>query len=613
MATYKYTAWEYGYSTSTSYVKYNITPDYDSSATMTPLQSFTVKGQVYAKNYAIKKVVLYLLRSRKQGNTSYAIDRMGDSATIPPPLTSISVSVAKGATGTFTMTFVPGREFWERCRDAAAQWPGWDILFEPCFALNSELHAMDDSTYAPPTYSMRVMDRAAFALTASHTDTAAVSALTAFGGMATGHSKPRVSWTWAIDSNYPDVTCEHTLTLSGAMTGTYTAQTGIGGTSIPFDLPSPRASGTVNYVCNSVDTLGASAEVSGSFPIFAYTPPTVDDFTLERYAEVIESGGYVHEAADDGELVWLSLSAGITPVNGLNTWVATFTAWPSGMDEPTSIRGTAIIRGLDGGLSGLDDWDLSGDDSEPIYLLRDEEQLTGFTPSAGANWLARITIEDILGNSVTMVSSDITAADMILDVEPYGIGIGMRSRGSKNDIDPVTGDVTEIHQAVDIADDWMLRVRGPMSIADGQLMQVAAVSVPMSVASGSRSASVTVSAATLASELPDGFSPLGVVGVMAHSDYWYPYRFYINSSNELILALARYTGTVSSTTSLNNTVYVLCMRALIEDEQTPSMDDIFIVAHTLILGDTVDAEVSGTTLTIDDGRFNVSGTTLNIV
>lgn len=95
----------------------------------------------------------------------------------------------------------------------------------------------------------------------------------------------------------------------------------------------------------------------------------------------------------------------------------------------------------------------------------------------------------------------------------------------------------------------------------GDKLKTVSVAVPVSVSSGNRSGSTTMSASTLAAALPAGYAPLGIVGVMAHSDYWYPYRYYINGDGELVLSLARYTGTASSATTLNNTVYVLCIRS----------------------------------------------------
>ena len=135
-----------------------------------------------------------------------------------------------------------------------------------------------------------------------------------------------------------------------------------------------------------------------------------------------------------------------------------------------------------------------------------------------------------------------------------------------NTSDPIqfNGEV-KMTGAVEMTDDVKftgdVEFTGNVTVGIDSLLQVAAVPVTFSVSSGSRSGTATISAATLSSSVPTGFTPIGVVGVSAHSDYWYPYRYYLNSDGELVLSLARYTGTVSSTTTLNNTVYVLCLRA----------------------------------------------------
>lgn len=442
-------------------------------------------------------------------------------------------------------------------------------------------------------------------------DLASVSALNAFGGLATGYSRPRLDGAWAFDSIYPEQLAHVTLTLTGALSGVYEADTASGATTSNFDLPSPTQAGTVNWTYTVADMFGMTATESGSFDVLSYFPPGIVDFTLERYADVIDEGGHAHVAADDGELVWLSLNAAVASVDGQNTWEATFTAWPEGMDEPNPVQGLAIVRGLDGNLTGLDDWDLNGIGA--ISLLRDEEQLTGFAPSAGANWIARITITDVLGNSATLISSDIVAADTILDVAPYGIGIGMRSKGQRNEFDPVTGDIAEIHQAVDIADDWMLRVRGPVAMNPGQLLKVVTIenAIPEQAVDSGNYVTVRTSFASMASTIGDGWVPISIAGWRGSSRYTMIHQCRIDRSTDELVTSAYNPSSSAKTFSVS--VDLLCLRVVVEDEIAPTMDDVVIVAHTMILGDTVDSEVNGTTLEIDDGRFNVGGSTLNIV
>lgn len=523
-------------------------------------------------------------------------------------------SIKRGASKTYTfsvpVTYAPRADFLD-------SHPGdflWLSVDAKCASGYYSLYVADavvwlDGRAAPAIGAGALTDRA------SMLNPAQGSPLDHFGGILQGASLPRLAFSFALDpvnANDTTLTAAHRLTYtSGAAVKAIAAATGHGETGVAFDLDAPPASGAVQWTYTVTDSYGMSATASGSFAVLPYSPPAITDFALERYADVIDGGGHSHVAADDGELAWLSLEASVAPVNGQNAWVATFTAWPEGMDEPEAVRGEGIVRGTDGYLAGLEGWDLAGSGAQ-VSLLRDEAQLAGFAPSAAVSWVARITVEDALGNGATLLCRDIEAAATILDAEPWGVGIGMRSRGRRNELDPATGEVTEVRQAVDIAEDWLLRVRGPMAVAPGQLMKVVTVTgaIPQQSVAAGGYVTVRTPLADLESIFGDGWTPLMIAGWRGSGRYAQLYQCRIDTETDELAVSAHNPSTSDRTFSVD--VDVLCLRTLTEDGQAPAMDDVVVVAHMLILGNSVDAEVSGTTLVVGDSRFSVDGTTLYI-
>lgn len=565
MATYNYTALVDG-SRTKGYVDFNLSP---APGQITIGSKLTISGRVYSRDVAIKSIRAFF-------GTELADAQLG-SLEFAGAVGYVNKTIAKATQATFSMSVTITRELWEYLRERYSDWPEpgnphtvqiIEVFFDLCptTANASVLHG-DIGDYKTPAgtaethmedyisaHTFSVADPVGVAIDATAvTDTAGVSALTALGNLVTGHSRPRISAGWALDPDYFIQPCSHSLALTGAMTGTYTANTGGSARSVNFDLPAPAQAGTVYWTYTVTDMFGNSDAESGSFAVLAYYPPGIADFTLERYADVIDGGGHSHEVADDGELAWLSLIADVAAVNGRNAWVATFAAWPVGTQEPAAQRGAGAVRDTSGAVYALSGWSLGGGEGAHLEIARDEALLTGFAPSAAVGWLARITIEDALGNSATLVCDDIGPAGAVLDVEPWGIGIGMRSTGRQNALDPVTGEVTEVRQAVDVAEDWALRVRGPMAVAAGQLLKVVTVTCfsSESIAAGAiKSDTAGVSPGT-------GWTPVCVVGHSATGSSGISlYRLRLTGSG--VEYGVRNITTGSITPSL--AAYVLCLR-----------------------------------------------------
>lgn len=611
MATYNYTAYESGYSHSSRYIKFNVSPD---GGVIYPGAKITVSGQIYCAQGKLTKMGVQLASAWQQAD----LDPLSNGDEFP----LVGKSIPKATLTTFSLTRTVSYELWKEYNEAhSSSTPDQFHLTICMWALGSgEGCTFDEYSGSMPVFNMACVDTVSpYRVDDDLVDLHPAQSMTVFGGYAVGYNQLRWTMDFEVDTEtYPINGVTHTLELYIAnprrTIWTKEYHTGNGVNTLTVDLPVLDVAGEAGLTWKLTDDFGNTGLNTGrvrSFDVISYSPPAITSFMLERYADVIDEGGHTHVPADDGELVWLSLEVASESVSGLNTWDATFSAWPEGMDEPNPVQGMAIVRGLDGNLTGLDDWDLNGTGAGT--LLRDEEQLAGFAPSAGANWIARITITDVLGNSATLISSDIVAADTILDVAPYGIGIGMRSKGQRNEFDPVTGDIAEIHQAVDIADDWMLRVRGPVAMNPGQLIKVVTIAnaIPEQAVDSGNYVTVRTSFASMASTIGDGWVPISIAGWRGSSRYTMIHQCRIDRSTDELVTSAYNPSSSAKTFSVS--VDLLCLRVVVEDEIAPTMDDVVIVAHTMILGDTVDAEISGTTLEIDDGRFNVVGSTLNIV
>lgn len=442
-----------GTSRTNGYVDFNITPAVSSHTNkgevknlISPGTQISISGKAYAKNIAVKSIRITVMYEYYHSAGGFWAG--SDTGCVA----YINKNIAKNTAATFSMTFRITKELWQYIYDGAARNLGdtythcviSQIYFDLCPAAavaGSPGESLDSSTYQNNlpantvqlwgndgsadfrkyAYSMYLTTHVPSAITASDfTDRAATSALTVFGAFATGNSLPRLAASWSIDANYPAQLHTHSLALTGAMSATYEASTGSGVSSVTFDLPTPTAAGTVNWTYTVTDMFGNTDTETGSFTVYAYSPPAITNLLLERYAVVPDAGGEAHEASDDGTHLWLTLAAGIAAVNSRNAWTAVMTYWDAALGESSAVTVTS-----------QDGWTLGGTDGTAISLARDEAQLAGITADDTKDWRFRLTITDALNNSATLVFDGIVKAGAVLDVSPGGVGVGMRCTGTE--------------------------------------------------------------------------------------------------------------------------------------------------------------------------------------
>ena len=278
---------------------------------------------------------------------------------------------------------------------------------------------------------------------ASMPDAADGSPMEYFGGMLQLASRPRLQFDYALDPvNYrdPGLTASHLLTwICGGVQSSASASTGYGVTTVTLDMDALLYSGTVTWAYTVTDSYGMTATLTGSFEVTPYLPPNISAFNCERWEEVLTGSVPQHVSSSSGENIWLSLRATVTPINGMNAWNAVLTYWSQDIQESSAwAAGSQVSE--NGEILG---WNLSGSDGEDIRLNYDEKQLALITLDASMDWHLRLTITDRLGNTATLVCNDILKDGALLDIEPHGVAVGMRSTASSGD-----------PKKFEVADDW---------------------------------------------------------------------------------------------------------------------------------------------------------------
>ena len=383
-----------------------------------------------------------------------------------------------------------------------------------------------------------------------------------FGGYIQSVSMLSLNAVFATDNNDPKLKATHQVSIRDGNNSIVYETSGVSpvlATAFVIDLPTNMPPGVYTYKWSLIDSAGLSAiDYMGTFTILNYTLPIISIFTLERFSDVIDSGGHSHIEADDGEYIWLSLSANIASVSSRNNWDTTLTVWPTDSTEPTPVKGQGWIRLPDNSTARINTWQLSGADGTAVSYTQNESLLEGLELSAAKSWNVKLTITDIVGNSGTVENNDIQVAGVVFDLEENGIGIGMHSKGTPNEYDPITGDLTTINQAVDIAEDWALRVNGPtsirgaLSVRSGQFLKVIEVTV---VNSKSHAATTAIQYEATANP-GTGWTPLCVVGFRADSGYANFYRVFLSGTT----VNADIFNSRTSAVTLTASVYVLCIR-----------------------------------------------------
>lgn len=233
---------------------------------------------------------------------------------------------------------------------------------------------------------------------------------TFFGGFVQGESLPRFETDFTLDSHFPALTARHTLTITqnDVEVLTLTQDTAAGVTHVAFDLDAFTATGQFTLGYTLRDGAANTATLIAQFTVYAYSPPGVTSFLLERYRTI--PGGT--ELADDGEHAWLTLAGSVASVNSLNACSVTLAYSHDGGAETT----VPVTSGTDG---------------LTLAYTRDATVLAAHTFDAQYTYDFVLTVADML-HTVTMTGS-IYKAGGFFCVEKNGVAVGMRAKNDPND------------------------------------------------------------------------------------------------------------------------------------------------------------------------------------
>ena len=232
----------------------------------------------------------------------------------------------------------------------------------------------------------------------------ATAAQSLFGNLVQSYSRPTISISETLDALDPSVAIvSRKLMLNG----------------VEHDLASPAqtfaaldVSGSVPWALTITDNKGKSESTSGVLTVLAWKKPSIDFFDVKRYtANVDDIGETVYVESDDGENVWISLSADVSPVSGLNAWSAVLS-----INDGVKVEQKEI---------------LSGEDGSEISISQDTK-IYDAPVSASRNYSFTITITDWFTEALkapVQIVADVPSADSRFNVEENGVAVGMYSTG----------------------------------------------------------------------------------------------------------------------------------------------------------------------------------------
>lgn len=231
-----------------------------------------------------------------------------------------------------------------------------------------------------------------------------------FGAYVQNASDISVSAMATIDPLDPTLTASHSLVIATtAGTTLYEAVQPTGA----FDVGALDVVGDCSYVYRIADSMGLSAAVSGVLKVLAYTPPSLSGLTAQRYKTLIDDDGHVsYVASAEGEQVRFSFAGTIAPVASLNAWVL------------------GVVYGISDSQATTAASVLSGSDGQAISAAEDRALLADVIPKANG-YDFTFTLKDFF-NAIVLTAS-VSKAGALLNVERYGVGVGMLSTGTKGD------------------------------------------------------------------------------------------------------------------------------------------------------------------------------------
>lgn len=363
------------------YVRYDITPA--PGTYLAPGERVTISGQAYYRDAAVYGVVVEL--------------SVGDEWSDPDNYRFIvaaqkAVKIAKGRTGTFSMSFT----LTERTAQILGEGAGraFDALIGFTLADDSSLSG-GLSTVRVAAQKVSILKSRVAPVIESAVFSDDTGAAAYFGGFVQGESRLMMTLRTKTDPLDSAVTIvQRELVLGGAPYSLRADEENIGAVNL---------NGEASWTLTVTDSKGLSSQVSGTIELLAYHPPEITALTAQRYCEVVADDGTVsYEAADDGEHVRFSLTGSVCAVAGRNAWTL----------NVDGVGGERVVR------TGADGMEI---------MLEDDREAMPAAVSASERAEFAWTIRDYF-HSVTMRAA-VDKAEAYFDVEKHGVAVGMRSAG----------------------------------------------------------------------------------------------------------------------------------------------------------------------------------------
>lgn len=136
-----------------------------------------------------------------------------------------------------------------------------------------------------------------------------------FGFFVQNVSIPKLTADVTLDPQDPTLTMQHSLVLKQGDDVIFSASGAETPGSIKILCNNINVFGAVSYEYTVTDSAGISATESGSFDVYAYTPPVITQFRPARYEYVYDSNGdQVLQESETGTIVIIDFSGTMTPI-----------------------------------------------------------------------------------------------------------------------------------------------------------------------------------------------------------------------------------------------------------------------------------------------------------
>lgn len=380
---------------------------------LTPGDTVTLTGKIKPKKYAIKGIILYFNVDNDKPDVSK----------------EVKLAVAKGATGSFTAKVTLTQALWQLAVEyryglnVHFNFGGFSVIksgSEPLFVYEMGSWKIQTAQPVAP-----VINTSSANCWGDANETA--SAWNLASAFAAHYSIPKFTVKYTTDSNYPNITTEHHLVLSGTMQEDVDINSAAGNAEWTqvFDAKPLLSSGSVNWSYTISDSFGNSSSMNGTFNILDYNSPTISKFICSRWATHINERGESKEEYDPlGQNVWFDLSSTMYSLNGHNSILISVTSWQDGSPEDTNTYWTKTVQASSGNTTTYQTTE------EKIQTLVDGVY-DDVEYDAGTRWCFRVVVVDALGSTIEYTDDkNVVEATSIFNIEETGVSIGKLSSGT---------------------------------------------------------------------------------------------------------------------------------------------------------------------------------------